>query len=252
MFRSLSNRVNSLKDSPEISYRIIYTLIFTAYSIKPFLLNARFRNERITKLLKGKKQYQVSTFTLENRYPRVFEIVKNILSDIPKAKIMSFGCSTGEEVSTLISYFPQATLMGVDINPWCIKQCKKNNHFSHCSFENYDSHIFKNTNEFDAIFCMAVFQNTKNREDQHIDYSDSFLFDDFEKELSKLDSKLKKGGVLAIDNSDFDFLDTKTSLNYQPYEHSENKFLRNRPLFGKQNQKKSASSNLYRIFIKMS
>jgi len=107
-------------------------MLYNMHLILTFLRNGRFRNEHLTKLIKGKKQYQLSTFTFENRYPWVFEMVSQLLSDLSAPKILSFGCSTGEEVASLHQYFKQATIIGVDINPWCIHQCRKKWNLSNC------------------------------------------------------------------------------------------------------------------------
>jgi trans-aconitate methyltransferase len=58
--------------------------------------------------------------TALNRYPEVFA------APAPDARrILSFGCSTGEECVTLAEYFPKAEIVGADINPVILLQARK-------------------------------------------------------------------------------------------------------------------------------
>ena len=65
---------------------------------------------------------QVSAATLYNRYPDVFECAQEVAEFNFRGvnrplNILSFGCSSGEEVKTLHElYFPSATITGVDIH----------------------------------------------------------------------------------------------------------------------------------------
>jgi hypothetical protein len=53
---------------------------------------------------------------------------------------------------------------------------------------------------------MAVLQHIKNREEVNV--ATKFTFQQFEKQLIALDEKLKVGGLLFIDKTDFDFMQT--------------------------------------------
>ena len=43
-------------------------------------------------------------------------MAKQEFNSIEHPKILSFGCSTGEEVATLSKYIPHGSIVGVDIN----------------------------------------------------------------------------------------------------------------------------------------
>jgi hypothetical protein len=59
--------------------------------------------------------HQISAKTAFNRYPQIFAGAAHAA---PNARrILSFGCSTGEECATLKMYFPQAKVVGADLNP---------------------------------------------------------------------------------------------------------------------------------------
>jgi chemotaxis methyl-accepting protein methylase len=53
---------------------------------------------------------------------------KAVASLYPRLKILSFGCSTGEEVRTLSEkYFPGCIIHGIDINKAIVAQTSKSN-----------------------------------------------------------------------------------------------------------------------------
>jgi len=66
-----------------------------------------------------------------------------------------------------------------------------------------------------------------------------------------LDKKLKTGGLLFIDNSDFNFLESKIVYKYFPLQMDNNKVLRERPLFNKSNNKIGNGREIYRFFKKL-
>ena len=138
-----------------------------------------------------------------------------------------------------------------DINRWCLKQCRKKNKNPNYSFYHRLSKEFEVASGFDAIFCMAVFQRTENRTNSDNSIAVGFRFDQFEQEVNLLDGKLKSGGLLIIDQSDFSFTDTVCSEKYTPLVSFEcNRIVRNRPLFDRNNRKVAESQNSYRVFVK--
>lgn len=180
----------------------------------------------------------------------VFREASHYLAQIRHPRILSFGCSTGEEVATLREYLPQATIMGVDINAWCIRQCRKKHPHPQNSFLHRLSSEFEMAEGFDAIFCMAVFQQTENRTRTDNDQASGFPFQHFEQEIRLLNKKLKPGGLIIIDNTDFRFSDTDISHDYIPMNFDKNRIQRNRPLFDRNNKKLSDVTFEHRVFIK--
>jgi tRNA G46 methylase TrmB len=67
--------------------------------------------------------HQGPNTTALNRYPEIFTAAA---AAAPNAqRILSFGCSTGEECVTLASYFPSAQIVGTDINPVNLIKARK-------------------------------------------------------------------------------------------------------------------------------
>jgi len=215
-----------------------------------FFSDGRLRYETLTKLRFGDQIHQQSTFTKFNRYPLLFKECADYLSSISNPNILSFGCSTGEEINSIGQYLPNANIMGVDINKWCLKQGRKKYKNQKFSFVHRFSDEFKNASGFDAIFCMAVFQRTENRTNSNNFTEHGFVFEQFENEISILDKKLKHGGLLIIDHSDFSFLETFSSNQYLPLNFEKNQIERKRPLFDRYNNKVTDAHYSFRVFVK--
>lgn len=249
-FRNLREKITRYKDSAHISERFIYHFLTTLRM--PFLLLSKssLRAEFFAKWKNNSYHHQISTYTESNRYPVIFKECSQYLQNIDSPRIISFGCSTGEEVRTLGLYMPAANIYGIDINQWCIKQCIKQSTSTLHYFYNRVSKEFESIENVDAIFCMAVFQKTDDRLPHKKHDKKLFTFTAFEDEIVLLDKKLKKGGLLIIDFSDFNFKDTYVANKYVPLNFEGNQFLRRFPLFDKNNHKVADEKFLYRVFVK--
>ncbi|MBF0610817.1 MAG: class I SAM-dependent methyltransferase [Magnetococcales bacterium] len=245
-------RIKLYKDSDFLLKRSVYWFALPFWRILQFFRDARFRAERVTRFRYNFFHHQGSTFTMLHRYPVLFRACAAYFSAHPNPKILSFGCSTGEEVVSLAEYLPTATIMGVDINEWCLSQCRKNNKNQKHNFYHRLSPEFVSAEGFDAIFCMAVFQRSENRINHNSDADPGFTFENFEQEIQFLDVKLKSGGLFIIDQADFSFADTALAARYVPLDIEKNRIVRNRPLFDKDNKKCADSQYLYRVFVKTS
>jgi hypothetical protein len=250
MTNLLKEKVKRYKDSVHISQRFIYYILKNLRMPYLLLTNSRLRVELVAKWKNKSNYHQISTLTVSNRYPLLFKECTLYLQNMENPQIISFGCSTGEEVRTLGQYLPSAIIYGIDISNWCIKQSKKlNQSFTHF-FYNRTSLEFESIQNVDAIFCMAVFQRTEDRLPGNKNDTKLFKFSAFEEEIVLLDKKLKKGGLLIIDFSDFNFMDTIVATNYAPLDFENNQFLRKQPLFDKNNHKIADEKFLYRVFVK--
>jgi hypothetical protein len=250
MTNFLKEKVKRYKDSANISERLIYRFLTTLRIPYILLTNSRLRAEFFAKWKNSSYHYQISTYTENNRYPVIFKECSQYLQNIDSPRIISFGCSTGEEVRTLGLYMPAAHIFGIDINQWCIKQCVKLNNSNSHYFYHRLSKEFESLENLDAIFCMAVFQKTDDRLPNKKHNKKQFSFTAFEDEIVLLDKKLKKAGLLIIDFSDFNFKDTFVANKYVPLNFESNQFLRRFPLFDKNNHKVADEKFLYRVFVK--
>lgn len=188
------------------------------------------------------------------RYPKFFRFVQRELGAQSALKILSFGCSTGEEVFSLRTYFPNAEVKGLDINPCNIAIARrrlKEKRDNRLSFEIASSTAAEPTAGYDAIFCMAVFRHGGlsqpgiTRCDQHV------RFEDFAAAVADFRRCLRPGGLLVIRHSNFRFNDTLASSDFEtilkvPIPDSGDRT----PIFGPNNQLLPGADNSEAVFRK--
>ena len=102
--------------------------------------------------------HQGPNTTALNRYPEIFTAAA---AAAPNAqRILSFGCSTGEECVTLASYFTSAQIIGTDINPVNLLKARKHRS-EQIRFVYASDGALNEFGGFDAVFCMAVLRTWK-------------------------------------------------------------------------------------------
>lgn len=237
------------KGSKNPALRLIYRICLGLLLSFRFLTKAGYRSEIFYGSKYAGDYHQRASFTTMNRYPGLFSICKDFFKDKPTLRILSFGCSTGEEVESLSHYFPEAEILGADINKRSLRVARsrygnRQKHFVHSL-----SSEFNEAGNFDIVFCCAVLQSTANRTTADNQVSD-WPFHQFESAIVSLDQKLSDGGLLVIDHCDFRFTDTCVAAKYEalPVEH--NQITRDRPTYNALNQKISDLSENDRVFVK--
>lgn len=160
--------------------------------------------------------------TALNRYPEIFAAAVAAAPDA--GRILSFGCSTGEECVSLASYFPKAEIVGADINPVIVLKARKQHRSDRIRFVYASDRILKKYGGFDVVFCMSVLRNPEPaRRDGR------YPFERFEERALFIESLVKPGGILVIHNSTYRFSDTAHRSRYEKIpvvaEHDEGVFL---------------------------
>lgn len=152
--------------------------------------------------------------TQEDRYPELFQSIRQVLADIPQTRLLSFGCSTGEEVFSLARYFLRAHLRGVDIDAGRIAQCqarwRREGREPRLSFACAGDVALEPSASYDLVMAMAVFRHGALGESP-TDCSAWIRFDDFDRALGDLARVLKPGGLLVIRHANFRFGDTRVA-----------------------------------------
>lgn len=152
-----------------------------------------------------------------NRYPGIFSFITKRLSGTSAPRLLSFGCSTGEEVFTLRRYFPHAEIVGIDINPRSIAICNKKRASlfdEQLRFELAESTRDQPTACYDAVFCMAVLRHGNLGASRVENCSDWIRFEDFEKMVTDFCRVLKPGAYLILRHSNFRFADTRIAAEF--------------------------------------
>jgi SAM-dependent methyltransferase len=182
-------------------------------------------------------QYQRDPATRIDRYPLAFRFARDQLGDDATTRILSFGCSTGEEVFTLRRYFPAATIKGIEVDPARIRICLdrlRETGDSRISFECAADATGEPPESHDAVFCMAVFRDPALDAPVTRSTAGYISFDDFERGIADLVRCLKPGGLLFVEHSNFRISDTGSAAALEPVLHADPPRSANRPgLYGR-------------------
>ena len=218
-----------------------HSLIFRALRLLWRLASDRsYRNIMWLYWMRPKAAFQPVNDTRPDRYPAIFGFVQAALDARPVSggpiAILSFGCSTGEEVFTLRRYFPAARIKGLDINPANIAICEQRlaeRGDSRIAFARAESTRGEADGAYDAVFCMAVLRHGRLG-DPNVTRCDHLLrFEDFENTVADFSRCLRRGGLLAIAHSNFRFNDTRTSADFETVMTMKSRA----PLFGADNRR---------------
>jgi hypothetical protein len=166
---------------------------------------------------------QAATSTSNNRYPGVFRTLQERIAQKAgpglgqgRLKILSFGCSTGSELSSLRSYFPEALLYGCDVNAAALRLASD-------ALQMDEAVIFESTPEnikshgpFDVILAMSVlcrFPESMSRD--ILDLSTIYPFEDFNRTIGVLSDNLKMDGILCLYNTNHDFARSDVAAEFR-------------------------------------
>jgi 2-polyprenyl-3-methyl-5-hydroxy-6-metoxy-1,4-benzoquinol methylase len=143
---------------------------------------------------------QLSHMTKPERFPLIFDSAKEIH---PNAKrILSFGCSTGEECLAMATRFPNAEVVGIDIDHQTILAARrKNKHPDRVFFHD----LIGATGKYDVALALMVFFQM----DAPIKYLP------WHRCLCDIDAHLNVGGLLMLYTSEFNFMQAAPAENYE-------------------------------------
>jgi SAM-dependent methyltransferase len=165
-----------------------------------------------------KQAFQPYNCTSENRYPRIFSALQTRLGSPFDGRILSFGCSTGEEVFTLRRYFPHAFIKGIDINSGNIAVCARRLKLMNddrIAFEVSDVPAREPTASYDAILCMAVLRHGALGAPGVTSCERFIRFEDFARTVEDFARCLRPGGLLVIRHSNFRFCDAPAYSKFE-------------------------------------
>ena len=183
-----------------------------------FVTDPDYRSVALLRLEKPNNLFQPYLNTWPDRYPPLFTFAREKLGLDPQARILSFGCSTGDEVFTLRQYLPQAFIKGVDINRRSIAMCRTQLDRSpdpKISFEVAGSTSGEETAYYDAIFCLAVLRHGDLATSGAISSKQIIPFANFDSMVTDFARCLKIGGFLFIAHSNFRFCDSPISRCFE-------------------------------------
>lgn len=179
---------------------------------------------------------QTASTTFMDRHPDIFDFLKLQFGD-QQIRLLSFGCSTGEECFSLRNYLPNAKITGVDINPNSILTAKKNSLVDgNMEFVCLSPNALHQLGQFDVILALSVL--CKNPEAQELnDISSIYPFHRYNTIVSLLDSQLNKNGYLIIRSSNFRLKDSSIFSNYSVVNFEKRRDPKDFPKFDSNNKR---------------
>lgn len=130
--------------------------------------------------------------------------------------ILSFGCSTGEELLTIRTLFPNASLFGCDIDWHSLQAARALCGQGATIFQSSDKEIMRH-GPFDVILCNSVLlRHTSIAAGR----ARGIAPDLWLQVVASLDASLKPGGILQIINSNIPFRCHPVASNYTPLRSS--------------------------------
>lgn len=187
-----------------------------------FVRGPEQRNSALLRLRNQAGLFQPFGTTSEDRYPGIFSFLQDTLGADSDLRLLSFGCSTGEEVRSLARRFPNATIKGLDISPERIAQCRALCVDDRTTFEVADTTAAEDDARYDVVFAMAVFRDPRlgkrRADDRRIR-----AFAKFELAVADLARTVKPGGYLALRHANFHFTDTAVSNGFDRVQQAPNR-----------------------------
>ena len=147
---------------------------------------------------------QQANNTRYDRYPEIFAVARRSAA-LPK-RVLSFGCSTGEEVQTLAEkYFPDAQIVGVDVAPAVLERAKAlTSALANVTICASDAAAILSHAPYDIIFAMSVLcRNPAPR-----NWAE-FSFERFEARISEFLEWLLPGGIFVLVNANYNLTQSR-------------------------------------------
>lgn len=139
-----------------------------------------------------------------NRYPEIFDFVQSALPS--PERVLSFGCSSGEELLTLKSRFPEAQLFGTELSTEMLQRA-----VSLVPSARIAHSLDEFSGQFDLIFAMSVLCRWPEPHPQG-----PLPYSDFEDAVHGLAGRVRAGGYLVIANASYNANPVLEELSFSP------------------------------------
>jgi hypothetical protein len=171
-----------------------------------------------TRLIHTGEIHQTAPFTWSNRYPELFDLAARLAPDA--TRILSFGCSTGEELVSLRKRFPSAEIVGAEINARS-RAIARRKIRGDARTTVVAPHALKGA--FDLVFALSVFQRDPKGiaslvEAKHL--AARYPFSRFDEGIREVTGRLRSGGLLCITNALYRVEDSSVSAQLEPIHDS--------------------------------
>ncbi len=167
-----------------------------------------------TQLVHRRALHQTGAYTWLNRYPALFDLAAKLE---PEARrILSFGCSTGEELISLRPRFRHAEIVGAEINPRSRAIARRRVSADPRTIVIAPESI---AGSFDLVFALSVLQRDPHglkheMEGKHL--AARYPFERFDAGVGSLVARLRKGGLLIVANTLYRIEDSSAAVELEP------------------------------------
>jgi trans-aconitate methyltransferase len=161
-----------------------------------------------------------------DRYPELFDLAAELAPDA--ARILSFGCSTGEELVSLRRRFPNAKIVGAEINSRSRRIAARKT-TADPRIEVVPPQMI--VGPFDLVFALAVLQREPHKiEEMEVrNIAAHYPFERFDAAVADLVRLLRPGGYLSVIHSLYRVEDSSAMPELEPVPASP---VMTGPLFG--------------------
>ncbi len=212
------NRAMERERRPKNLAHYALWLKLRAGRVRDLLLSGRTRSELWTRWRYGGAVHQDVSLSFPDRYSGLFRLTQRLLAGRSAPRILSYGCAAGEEVVSLRAYFPDALLVGAEINPILLRACRKlpadpDRRFVESTPEQIAAH-----GPYDAIFAMAVFTRRPSEIAARgvTNIAGHYPFQHFAAGIRLLTEQLASGGLLIVEHALYRVEDAIADLPLDP------------------------------------
>ncbi len=146
--------------------------------------------------------------TCAARYPAIFAFLARDLAGLARPRVLSWGCSTGEELLSLRAALPGAEIVGVEINPRSLrKAARRVAHDAGITLRLAGDPAALVGEMFDAVLCLAVLRHARLQDEAPARCSAVLPFARAERFVTALAALVRPQGLLALWNVHFRLAD---------------------------------------------
>ncbi len=176
------------------------------------------RQNAVARILRPDNLFQPQGTTAYGRYAEELEAAKAALAT-STPDILSFGCSSGEELLTLRAIFPTSRIRGLDINPVAVRAARRlvrrAGQDAAITVDRAGDAAAEPTDAYDVVVALAVFRHPSlNHAPERCDGILDFA--SFERTVTGLSACVRAGGLFMVRHANFRFTDCEVSAAYEP------------------------------------
>lgn len=175
------------------------------------------RQTAVAEILRPANLFQPHATTAANRYPEEWSAASSALAR-PARRVLSFGCSSGEEILSAAVSFPEAQIVGIDVNPWAVRTARRRVRAAglteRATVRRAGDAGAEPPASYDVVLALAVFR--------HADLNPApptcapvLSFAAFARTVGTLAGCVRPGGVLVLRHANFRFTDCPESAAYE-------------------------------------